>query len=321
MIKAGCEAAAIRARHPDAKFVVWLCTNRRLATDLQQPVYDKAVELGVEVRFLEQSSLRDFLDVKPEGQWLRQEHLGIQADQMSESLLRHLSRESLSRYANDLLLPPPDQIVPTRAAQTATEAVRGTTSLHLLVGPSGAGKSVIAHDLLCRHLDAGGTGLWIPGEVAEAKASLADTVEVVLRSLHPRAGFGVGHDALRMGNASQPLMLVLDDANRSPDPVRLLRRVIGWSRPGNATEGAAGIAKRPVRIVCPAWAAYWYPLMHTYESDELESGVPGSRTYDAARGGGSLPCEVGASGDQGGGCTDAELAEFAERLHDDPILP
>jgi len=104
LIKAGREAAAIRARHPNANFVVWLCTNRRPATNLQQLVYDKAAELGVAVRFLEQSGLRDFLDVKPEGQWLRQEHLGIQADQMSGSLLRHLSRESLNRYANDLLL-------------------------------------------------------------------------------------------------------------------------------------------------------------------------------------------------------------------------
>ena len=55
LIKAGREAAAIRARHAKAKFVVWLCTNRRLDTDHQQPVYDKAAELGVEVRFLEQS--------------------------------------------------------------------------------------------------------------------------------------------------------------------------------------------------------------------------------------------------------------------------
>ena len=316
LIKAGREAAAIRARHPDAKFVVWLCTNRRLATDLQQPVYDKAAELGVEVRFLEQSGLRDFLDVKPQGQWLRQEHLGIQADQMSESLLRHLSRESLNRYANDLLLPPPDQIVPTRAAQTATEAVRGTASLHLLVGPSGAGKSVIAHDVLRRHLDAGGTGLWIPGEVAEAETSLADAVEVVLRSLHPRAGFGVGHDALRIGTASQPLMLVLDGANRSPDPVRLLRRVIGWSRPGNATDGAAGIAKRPVRIVCPAWNAYWYPLRHSYESMSWV-GVQGVGPMTRPE---AVACLKSTLGDQGGGRTGAELADFAERLHDDPIL-
>jgi hypothetical protein len=79
LINPGREAAAIRARHPDAKFAVWLCTNRRLDKDLQQPVYDKAADLGIEVRFLEQSWLRDFLDVEPEGQWLRQEHLGIEA--------------------------------------------------------------------------------------------------------------------------------------------------------------------------------------------------------------------------------------------------
>src|SRR6266511_2131666 len=91
LIKAGREAASIRASHPAATFVVYLCTNRRLDTDLMTLVYDKAAELGVEVQFLEQSQLRDFLDAKPEGQWLRQEHLGIAADQLSQSLLRSLS--------------------------------------------------------------------------------------------------------------------------------------------------------------------------------------------------------------------------------------
>ena len=52
----------------------------------------KAAALGIDARFLEQSALRDFLDVNPEGQWLRQEHLGIQADRVSASLLRRSSR-------------------------------------------------------------------------------------------------------------------------------------------------------------------------------------------------------------------------------------
>jgi hypothetical protein len=95
LIKAWRQAVAIRDQQPNAKFVVWLCTNRCLDSELQQPVYDKAAKLGIDVRFLDQSRLRDFLDVKPEGQWLRQEHLDIQADQISSSLLRSLSRISL----------------------------------------------------------------------------------------------------------------------------------------------------------------------------------------------------------------------------------
>src|SRR5205807_2451486 len=58
LIKAAGEAAGIRANHPAAKFIVYLCTNRRLDTDLMRPVYDKAGRLGVEVRFLDQSRLR-----------------------------------------------------------------------------------------------------------------------------------------------------------------------------------------------------------------------------------------------------------------------
>jgi hypothetical protein len=316
LIKAGREAVAIRAQHPNAKFVVWLCTNRCLDRDLQQPVYNKAAELGVEVRFLERSTLRDFLDGKPEGQWLRQEHLGIQADQMSGSLLHQLSRESLNTYANDLLLPPVEEIVPTRAAHTATEALQGPASLHLLVGPSGAGKSVTAHDLLRSHVDAGGVGLWIPAEVADKVASLSDAVDVVLRSLHPRAGVGAGHEALKLGTLDQPLMLVLDDVNRSPAPVRLLTKVVGWSRPGNMVDGSSGAVKSPVRVICPAWDAVWYRLKHTHESlswVRVQAIGPMARTE-------AIACLKAALGERVTAHTDAELGGFAERLHDDPIL-
>ena len=314
--KAGRWAVAIRAQHPDAKFRVWLCTNRRLDIAIQQPVYNKAAELGVEVRFLDQSSLRDFLDVKPEGQWLRQEHLGILADQMSYSLLRRLSGESVRAYANDLLLPPIDEIVPTRAAQTAAEAAWEAAYLHLLVGPSGAGKSVTAHDLLRRHVDDGGVGLWIPAEVVEKETSLSGAVNAVVRSLHPGAGVSAGHEALRLGSVDHPLMLVLDDVNRSPDSVRLLRRVVGWSRPGHTHDETDGAPKSPVRIICPAWDASWYPLRHTYESMSwvrIQEIGPMARPEAVA-------CLKATLGERATAHTDAELGAFAEQLHNDPIL-
>jgi hypothetical protein len=108
----------------------------------------------------------------------------------------------------------------------------------------------------------------------------------------------------------------LDDANRSPDPVQILRRVIGRSRPGNATDGGATIAKRPVRIVCPAWDSYWYPVRHFYESMSwvgVQEVGPMTRLEAVA-------CLKSTLGDHGEYHTDAELASFAERLHDDPIL-
>jgi hypothetical protein len=290
-------------------------TNRRLDNDAQRPVLDRAAALGVQVRFLEQSRLRDFLDVEPEGQWLRQEHLGIQADQVSVSLLRKLSGDSVDRYANELLLPPMGQIVPTSAGLAAAAALGGSRSLHLLLGPSGAGKSVIAHGLLRRHIDAGGIGLWIPGEVADREASLSGAVEVVLRSLHSRIGAGAGHETMRLGTADCPLLLIVDDANRSPDPVRLLRKVIGWSRPGNSADGTASLTPL-LRVACPMWDAWWHPLRHTYESASWVRVQPiGPMTRPEA-----IACLKAALGSRCSSFTDPELGGFAERLHDDPIL-
>jgi hypothetical protein len=212
------------------------------------------------------------------------------------------------------MLPSLDQIVPTRAAQTAAEGISGPASLHLLVGPSGAGKSVIAHDLLRRHLDAGGAGLWIPAELADRETALSDAIDHVLRSLHPRAGVGSGHEALQLGAPDQHLLLVVDDVNRSPGPVRLLRKLIGWSRCSNSNDGLPG--NRTVRIICPTWDAYWYPLRQTYESMSWIVARPiGPMARPEAAG-----CLKAALGERANSHTDAELDNFAERLHDDPIL-
>jgi hypothetical protein len=76
LIKAAENAKPIRAADPNAHFIVYLCTNRRLDNELMKRVLTVAARLKLEVRFLEQTRLRDFLDTKPEGQWLRHEHVG-----------------------------------------------------------------------------------------------------------------------------------------------------------------------------------------------------------------------------------------------------
>jgi hypothetical protein len=314
LIKAARKAAGLRGGHPGASFIVYLCTNRRLDTELMQPVYAGAATLGVEVRFLDQSRLRDFLDASPVGQWLRQEHLGIQADQVSEQLLQQLSLHSLERYAAELLLTSVDQIVPTATADRAAAAVRDpSVALHLLVGASGVGKSVMGQDLLRRHVRDGGIGLWVPGEVAEGAASLAEAVERVLRLHHPRMGPGAGQAAVRLATAERPLLLVIDDINRSDHPGRLLHKVLGWSRP--AGDGSKK-ANASVRVVCPVWDLYWSPLRHLYESlGWVRVHGVGSMARPEA-----VNCLRLALGEQAGRFTSQELDGLAGRLGDDPIL-
>lgn len=88
LIKAAQEAEIIRKNHPDARFTVYLCSNKRLDSELMLEVYKEGESLGLKVVFLGQSQIRDCLDLKPEGQWLRKIHLGIRAELISLSLLR-----------------------------------------------------------------------------------------------------------------------------------------------------------------------------------------------------------------------------------------
>jgi hypothetical protein len=117
LIKAAQLAALLRASDPTAQFIVYLCTNRRLDLELMREVYARASALNVEVDFLEQLGLQEFLDTTPRGQWLRQEHLGIEAELLSRSLLESLSKRSLQDYTAEVLLTPAEHIVPTEAAE------------------------------------------------------------------------------------------------------------------------------------------------------------------------------------------------------------
>jgi len=67
IIEAAHQAQVRRKDYPDAEFVVHLCTNRRLDDKLMGEVYKKAKVSGLIVVFLEQSRIRDCLDMKPEG--------------------------------------------------------------------------------------------------------------------------------------------------------------------------------------------------------------------------------------------------------------
>jgi len=103
LVKAARSAKDLWKDFPDAEFVVYLCTNRVVDHKIMVKVYRVAEEFGVTVICFGQSRIRDCLDMRPEGQWLRKEHLGIDADLLSLSLLRSLSLESLSQYGNEFL--------------------------------------------------------------------------------------------------------------------------------------------------------------------------------------------------------------------------
>ena len=192
LIKAVTEAASLRATDPTADFVVYLCTNRLPEKNLVTEAFSKGPDLHVEVRILEQSRIRDFLDTTPQGQWLRQEHLGIDADLVSPELLRTLARQSLESYLAEITLTPKSSVVQTRAAIQACKEIETPSAFHVLLGASGAGKSMVAHSILRSHIEGGHVGFWIPADAADSALSLSEAIEQVLRITSPETRYRCG---------------------------------------------------------------------------------------------------------------------------------
>lgn len=317
LIKAGKEAAEIRKCDPDAHFVLYLCTNRIPARTLMTEIHTRADALGIEVRFLEQTQVRDFLDSKPEGQWLRQEHLGTKADLVSRSLLQELSRHSLATYLKEMLFMAPESIIETRAQQIAHDNIHESTChLHLLVGSSGVGKSLIGYDLLRRQVERGGLGLWIPGRILDGALTLSDAIERVLLSLSTRLDRGAGQAALRLSTVDDPLIVVVDDLNRLPNASQLLQRLFGWCRPtGHRVKGPERQSST-IRVACPVWDSNWLVIRSLCDSIGWVRMQPVGPFVRAE----SVECLRNALGDLASRFSAAELNEFSDALKDDPIL-
>lgn len=258
LVKAARRAETLRKDHPDAIVVVHLCTNKQPDDQLMAEVDKRGQDLGLEVRFLARSRLRDILDVHPDGQWLRKEHLGIQAERLSLPLLRDLCAKSLQQYEREFPITPPQVFINTSSGRDLAAALDSQRSVCVVTGASGSGKSVAAYQALRDHLANGGIGLWIPGETASRASSLENAVDLALRSLHPTIEVGAGVVALRLAEPSQRLLVVVDDINRTGSPTDSLRKVIAWGRPTiNNKEKGSGAR---CAIVAPAWDLFWAPL-------------------------------------------------------------
>lgn len=315
LVKAAKQASAIRQMDSDAQFTVYLCTNRVPQLELLKKVYATGSDLGVSPVVVDQSILRDFLDTTPEGQWLRQTHLGVTAEIPSHELLCSLSRRSLDGYRSETHLSAVDVVVETASAAKAEEALgERSITLLLLTGPSGAGKSVVAQSTMSRHIRAGNIALRVSAEIAERASNLPEALTCVLQSLHGRFDADVGRAAVELGTADHPLLVVVDDINRMPQPMRLLEKIIGWANP--AGEHGSGDRGSSVHIVCPAWDSHSFSV-HLEQHKTEWIRFQAVRSFLRKE---SLEYfERAFSGSKVRFSTN-QLGRYAEILNDDPIL-
>jgi len=124
-----------------------------------------------------------------------------------------------------------------------------------IVAESGFGKSVACYKRLDQHVAAGGFGLILSHQVVNSALTIEQAVEAALLHLHPKLMGGAGLDALSLCSADRPLVLVVEDINKSG---QLAAKLLKWSSIGKASGRSDDTSgERPDRgrwrLLCPIW--------------------------------------------------------------------
>jgi hypothetical protein len=268
---------AERTRDATMRATLILTTNQEPPEDVVRDTQAEGQARGLDVDIWSVSRLAHELDITPSGQWLRYQYLGIEQERLSQELLAKLSRDSL-----DILRPndDPDAWVSTSLDRAIAKAVQEQSALFIIAG-SGLGKSVASYKRLEQHVAAGGFGLILPHQAVNAALTIEQAVEETLLQLHPKLVAGVGLDALSLCSADHPLVVVVEDINRSGQGQFLAEKLVKWSSVGKASgssDNASG--GRPDRgrwqLLCPIWPEIVASLSDTTQKQMQSLAVVGA---------------------------------------------
>lgn len=317
LVKAARAATALREQDGDAEFILTFCTNKQPNAEVMQAGYAKGKAVGIEVRFLARSSIRDHLDTTRDGQWLRKEHLGIAADRLSIPLLRELAAKSVEAYSYELFCSHAHIVETATTRRLAALSSQSRPSVNILIGASGSGKSVASYKVIADVIDKGGIAIWLPAEVTINSMSLDAAITTALRSLCPTLGPDAGRDSVTLtAKENLPFFLVVDDVNRTANAAQAVQKLITWHRRMAAGEADKNSTKQKCRVphlIIPVWNHYWSSIASRYRSDGAIGEISAqSMTPDEA-----VECLKACSNQQ----LDQRTAfEVVKRLEYDPIL-
>lgn len=291
LIKASTEAQQIRNDNPNARFTIVLSTNQRVPnplrdkkskednetspstfhdqadTDTEKPepqfnlayaIYKRAKELGVEVIIWEQSRYAAFLDSEQDGQWLRKEFLGTEAEMLSALLLSELSKKSLANYRREQFTDPENWVVRQLDTRLQDGVNNQLYTIKFLIGEPGFGKSAAAYKFLEQYIASGGFGFCIPEQVIEDAISLEDTLRQMLERLYPSLLSGEVSRIKEIVSSKLPFVIVVDDVNRAGNPTQLIRRLAAWATPH-------------FLIICPVWPRFWLQTQELGNKPEIDA--------------------------------------------------
>jgi hypothetical protein len=246
VIKVVAIVSAERERTPDIYATLALTTNEEPPEDVTRDAANLARRHGIDLDIWSRSRIADYLDHHPEGQWLRKKYLGIEQERLSLELLRDLSRCSLQAYR-----PPPQQentLIERDVVQRFSNEL--PRPVGFVVAESGYGKSVAAYLFLKTHIEHGGCGFVLPHELLATCVTLDQAIDAALRQLHPALETASGAAARALCSAASPLLIVVEDVNKSGQSAALIERLARWSSVNrNDKDGP----EASWQVVCPVW--------------------------------------------------------------------
>lgn len=242
---------------PSATRKLYLATNRPLEnnTELYRDAVARCLASNIEVEIVEASQLVAFLDHDPEGQYLRQELLGIEAGRLSESLLRQIAHHSLVQHQEKFGIPSRHgRMEIAREAEHQLMEVLAASQEPLigLRGASGAGKSTLVRQVGVKINSEGGICLWAPAEDLTPNVSPSALLLSILRRFQPSLNEKAGDDAINIAAATPGgIVLLADDVNRLRAPHEALETARVCVR--TEAQGRAGGELPRIRFVTPLW--------------------------------------------------------------------
>lgn len=243
LVKAIKEINKIRVDNPDIKAHLALAINCEENQDLRAKVEILASKNHIELDVWSVSRLADFLDIDPNGQIIRRNFLGIAPIRLSKQLLLEVGEKSLLNLNFDAKL----------FIERNFRPIHQNT---LIVGVSGSGKTTYSIDILKRHLALQKPVLVLNDNTVKQALSIEEAIDIELRRYVNELVPQSGHQALELCSIDEPLMILVEDVNRSSDSARLLKKLIDWSD-----------SNAHFILLCPVW----HRLMASLSFEEKKS--------------------------------------------------
>lgn len=247
-----------RIRTPDLVGTLILTITSDPPQDVVRDAEAAARTAGVIIDFWPASRIAHFLDTDPNGQYLRKKYLGITQERLSKNLLYDLSKKSLDMF----LLPDDPAAWVDRNLDRDLKNI-SKSGVIIVSAESGQGKSVACYKRLAAHIGNGGYGLILSHEILSQSYSLEQVINKALIELCPSLLDGSGTEALALGSPDTPIIIVVEDINKSGKASSLLEKIASWHKQNDnaSTDGSW-------QILCPVW-----PQFITSLNDEVRKKV------------------------------------------------